>query len=357
VRVLILSTPFDARARLDGSRLAVADLIAGMRGNHGLAPMAPTVLVAEGGVAPEGARTIAVGKSARAEVMLATALADVDVIHAWFAPRLVTSAVLSAIRRARGVPIVQTVASIPRSWSLVSGAIVGDVIVPTSDATAIALATRGVDARKMARVPAPFAHVTEVVRETNAPRDLLLYAGDWEFDDGVERTLYAFARMAPPRGVTPHLAIASRGKTREAEHAEERARRKIASTTALRGRVTILGEVPSLLPWIAAARGVLVPASTTYAKLDHPRVLLEAMALGVRVIVGSAPSLAELVDDPRVGEIAESPSELREAMERCFELDPPPAEAVLRVLGNRRPSVVAARYRELYERAITSRPR
>jgi glycosyltransferase involved in cell wall biosynthesis len=115
--------------------------------------------------------------------------------------------------------------------------------------------------------------------------------------------------------------------------------------------------VPSLLPWIAASRGVLVPASTTYAKLDHPRVLLEAMALGVRIIVGTAPSLGELVDDPRVGEIAKDPSELREAMERCFELDPPPPEALVRVLAARRPATVAARYAELYRRALTGRPR
>jgi len=352
VRVLVLSTPFDQRARLDGSRLAVADLLRGFTED-----VDATVLVSDAAAAPERARTIAVAAAARAEVVLATALADVDVIHAWFAPRVVTSAVLSAVRGARNTPIVQTIASVPKSWALVRGAIVGDVIVPTSDATAIALATHGVDAKKMARIPAPFAHATDVPREPSAPRDLLLYAGDWEFDDGVERVLHAFARMAPPRGVTPHLAIAARSKTKDAAEAEERARKKIASTVALRDRVTILGEVPSLLPWIAAARGVLVPASTTYAKLDHPRVLLEAIALGVRVVVGRAPSLAELCDDPRIGEVAHEPSELREAMERCFEVEPPPVEAITRVLAMRRPAVVAARYAELYERAITARRR
>lgn len=352
MRVLILSTPFDARARLDGSRLAVADLIAGFNGS-----IDATVLVADGGVTPKGARMIAVGQAARTEVVLATALADVDVIHAWFAPRIVTSGVLSAIRRARGVPIVQTIASVPKSLTLVRGAIVGDVVVPTSDATAIALATHGVDARTMARVPAPFAHRTDVAREPSAPRDLLLYAGDWEFDDGVERTLHAFARMAAPRGVTPHLAIAARAKTAAAREAEQRARKKIESNTALRGRVTILGEVKSLLPWIAAARGVLVPATTTYAKLDHPRVLLEAMSLGVRIVVGSAPPLAELVDDPRIGEVARDAGDLREAMERCFELDAPPADAIAKVLATRRPEVVAARYADLYRRAITARRR
>ncbi len=355
MRVLILSTPFDARARLDGSRLAVADLVAGLCALS--ERIEPTVLVSDGGVPPEGARVSAVGRAARGRVVLAAALAEVDVIHAWFAPRVVTAGVLSAIRRARGVPIVQTIASVPKSMALVRGAVVGDVVVPTSDATAIALAMHGIDAKKMARVPSPFAHRADVAREPRAPRDLLLYAGDWEFDDGVERTLHAFARMAPPRGVNPHLAIAARAKTAAAREAEQRARKKIESTSTLRGRVTILGEVASLLPWIAAARGVIVPASTTYAKLDHPRVLLEALSLGVRIVVGPAPSLTELVDDPRIGEVAIDSGELREAMERCFELDPPPAEAITRVLAPRRPEVVAARYAELYRRAVTARRR
>ena len=102
---------------------------------------------------------------------------------------------------------------------------------------------------------------------------------------------------------------------------------------------------------------MLVPASTTYAKLDHPRVLLEALSLGVRIVVGSAPALAELCDDPRVGEVANDPSELREAMERCFELPPPPPEAITKVLAARRPELVARRYHELYQRAITARRR
>ncbi|MGZ3418482.1 MAG: glycosyltransferase [Polyangiales bacterium] len=350
-RVLILSTPFGARTHLDGSRLAVADLVAGLVATGAAEPR---VLCTEGHAAPEGARSVVVGEGglARAlEVVAATALAEVDVVHAWFAPRVATGVVLLAMRKMRGVRVVQTVASIPRTFRGLDLALPGDVIVPTSDATAIALATNGFDATRMTRIPAPFAHETAVARDPAIPRDLLLFAGDLEFDDGLERTLAAFAKMAPPRGVSPHLAIAARKKTPRASEVEAEARKKIEETPSLRGRVTFLGELPSLLPWIAAARAVIVPSRTTYAKLDHPRVLLEAIALGVRVIVGPAPSLAELVDDPRLGEVAGDPPTLREALEGAFSLPPPPASAIMRVLAARRPEAVASRYAPLYVRS------
>ncbi|MBI2394722.1 MAG: glycosyltransferase [Deltaproteobacteria bacterium] len=360
MRVLILSTPFDARARLDGSRCAIADLVAGLVAEQ---VAEPTVLVTEGGEAPPGARAEHVGR-APLEALLGTLLAQVDVVHAWFAPRVVTATALRALRVARrlpfrstsgGLPIVQTVASVPRSFAFASAALAGDVVVATSDATAIALATHGVDARKMVRVPSPFA--PRVPDGTvAAPRDLLLYAGDWEFDDGIDRALHALSRLAPPRGVFPHLAIAARGKTDRAREVEARVRRKVEGGP-LRDRVTILGEVPSLLPWIAASRAVLLPASTTYAKLDHPRALLEAIALGVPIIVGPAPSLTELCDDPRVGEVARDEAELRDAIEGALSRPRVPTDAISKVLSPRRPDVVARRYGELYARATGARSR
>lgn len=350
MRVLLLSTPFDRRTHLDGSRRAVADLVAALS-LHRIAE--PTVLVGVGGEAPAGARGEFVGDRPL-EAFLATVLSQVDLVHAWFAPRAVTATALRVARAVRRRPIVQTIPSIPRSFVGLSASLCGDVIVPTSDATAIAFATHGVDARRMAATVSPF--LPEVVSErVDAPRDLVLYAGDYEFDDGLERTLSALAKASAPHGVKPRLAIAARTKTPKAAEVEAKLRKKVESSSALRERVTFLGEVPSLLPWIAASRAVIVPAESTYAKLDHPRVLLEAIALGVRVVVGRAPSLAELCDDPRVGEVAHDTGDLRDAIERAFELPSIPTDAITKVLAPRRPEVVARRYGELYERALRTR--
>lgn len=351
MRVLLLSTPFDARARLDGSRRAVADLVSALASER---IAEPTVLVGTGGEAPAGARGEFVGNRP-IEAFLATLLGQVDVVHTWFAPRAVTAAALRAIRAVRRLPVVQTIPSVPRSMFALSASLCADVVVTSSDATAIAFATHGVDARTMTRVPSPFA-AEAITERVAAPRDLLLYAGDFEFDDGLEHTLSAFAKMSAPHGVKPHLAVAARTKTAKSAEVEARMRRKVQGSSALRERVSFLGEVPSLLPWIAAARAVLVPASTTFAKLDHPRVLLEAIAAGVRIIVGKAPPLAELCDDPRVGEVARDTSELRQAMERAFELPSIPIDVATRLLAPRRPDVVARRYGELYREVAARRP-
>lgn len=347
MRVLLLSTPFDARAHLDGSRRAIADLIPALVAEG----IRVTVLVRAGAEAPPGAQTFLVRGDDRAEAALAAALAEVDIIHAWFAPRMPTAMLLRAVRRVRRVPIVQTIASVPRSMFNIWSTLAGDMIVPTSDATAIAFASAGIDARRMRRVFSPFdTRGLAPAASPQIPKDLLLYAGDWEFDDGVERTLHAFARMAPPRGVTPHLAIAARGKTKRSIEMERKIARRLSS------HVTILGELPSLLPWVAAARGVIVPAANTFAKLDHPRVLLEAISFGVRIVVGSAPPLAELVDDRRIGEVARDNSELREAMERCFSEPAAPATTIAKLLTPRRPEAIAARYKQIYNEVIGRRP-
>jgi glycosyltransferase involved in cell wall biosynthesis len=117
---------------------------------------------------------------------------------------------------------------------------------------------------------------------------------------------------------------------------------------ALDDRVVLVGEQPSLLPWIAAARCVLLPARDLYAKLDHPRALLEAVALGTRIVVGPAPSLAELIVDDTIGEVARDAIALREAIERSFEAPRPDPKSIARALLPRGPNVVAAAYGEIY---------
>jgi glycosyltransferase involved in cell wall biosynthesis len=346
MRVLLLATPLDARAHLDGTRLAVVELATALA-SQGLAR--PLVLVPPGVEAPPGCEGIVVRGRSPAAVIAASVRARPSIVHALFAPRRRTGLALAAMRAMLRVPIVQTIASVPRGTTWPS--LVGDVVVATSSWMEGELARAKLPARRRARVPMPFSPPLDVRPEPSAPRTLFLHVGDWEHGGGIDETLDAFAQLAPPMGVVPHLAFAARRKSAASARREVEIRARIEAKEALRGRVHVLGERDSLLPWIASARCVLLPASSTHAKLDHPRALLEAIALGTRIVVGPAPSLAELVVAPALGEVAIGTAALREAMERTFSAEPPEARDVLAVLEPRRPELVAAIYADLYSRS------
>ena len=351
MRVLLLATPLDARAHLDGTRRAVVEL-AGALGALGVRPL---VLVRAGVDAPEASEGVAVEGTGVVGLLAACVRARPTVVHALFAPRRRTGLVLAALGASLRAGVVQTIASSPPgARKLRFPTLSGDVVVATSRWMDELLARRGWDARRRALIPMPFLPSGDVAADRSLPRDTFLHVGDWEDARGIDEALDAFAQMAPPIGVTPHLAFAARRKTARSLEKEATVRARIENDATLRGRVRILGELPSLLPALAAARCVLLPATTTEAKLDHPRALLEAIALGTRIVVGAAPSLAELVPSSSLGEVAIGTGALREAMERAFfEPNSAPDDA-LAILAPRRPAVVAAAYARLYERVARS---
>jgi glycosyltransferase involved in cell wall biosynthesis len=330
-RVLLLTTPLDERTRLDGARLAAIDLARALRRTGSAKPI---MLVRPGTAPPENVEGV-MAPGGAASVIAAVMRARPEILHAIFAPRRRTSIALALLRRALRAPVVQTIASHPKA--LRPSMLVGDAVVATSEACASEL--RGLGKPPSAVVPMPFAPPPYVhTPDDRLPRDLVLFAGDLEHGGAVEATIEAFAGIARPHGTHPVLAIAARNKSPAA----------LRIARSLEDRVTLVGEQPSLLPWIAAARCVLLPARHLYAKLDHPRVLLEAIALGTRIVVGPAPSLQELVVDETLGEMARDAVELREAIERSFEGTRPEPKAMARALLPRGPNVVAAAYGDLY---------
>jgi len=354
VRVLLLATPLTDAWMRNGSTRAVVDLARALA-DRGVRPM---VLVREGFAAPEGCSPISVG---RFGVLPAVVGARPDVIHAMFVPRPQTSLALATIARATRARVVQTVASVPARYTAIRHALFGEAVVATSKSTERELLAHGVDRARLHLIPMPFANPGAVASDVTKknPRFAILFGGDYEFGDSLAVTLRAFSQMSAPHGVVPELVIAARDKTRRAKVIAKEIGRTLMRPSAHRDRVRLLGHVPSLLPEILAARLVVLPASSTYAKLDHPRVLLEAIALGTRIVVGTAPSLAELVTDPTIGEVVDSVSTLREAMERSFDSPLRPREdAIVDVLAPRRPDVVAERYAALYagSSGIRSRP-
>lgn len=341
LRVLLLGTPLDARARLDGSRRAIVDLARGLV-ETGVAR--PTIAVRPGATVPEGCDALTV-TGGPTTIFAAAARGRFDVVHALFAPRVRTALALAALRRVSGARVVHTLASLGSPLRLHAPTRTADAVVATSMATFRRLRREGGGAR-VHHVPLPFAldEIGELRLPEGVPRPSLLYVGDYELGGALEPTLEAFATMAPPIGMRPTLLVAARTKTK----ASARIARRLEGLSNVR----VLGELPSLLPWLAAARAVLLPATSTIAKLDHPRALLEAIALGTRVVVGPAPSLAELVVDPSLGDVTVDVPSLRAAMEAALIAEPVRPTARLSVLEVRRPAVVALAYGPIYRAEV-----
>ncbi|MFI5301607.1 MAG: glycosyltransferase family 4 protein [Polyangiales bacterium] len=343
LRALILATPLGASNAPNGSVIAVRELAEALAARDDVTPI---VLAERGAALPSGVEACFVDRTRITSFFRAIASTRAEVAHAVFAPRRRTAVGLRAIGALLRAPVVQTIASEPRAWSRSS--LVGDRVVATSASARRSIEARGLARDRLVEIPMPFSPPSLALPTLEGGPIRLLYVGDVEHGDAIEPTLRAFAAMTTPHGLDVELVIAARDKSAAAVAIKRRLLARIALDSALNRRVRWIGEVPSLLPWIASSNAVLLPASSTYAKLDHPRVLLEAIALGTPIVVGRAQSLAELVTSPSIGRIVVDDRSLREAMEDALDASTIDAQAAIALLTPRAPATVAATYAALY---------
>jgi phosphatidylinositol alpha-1,6-mannosyltransferase len=225
-----------------------------------------------------------------------------DVWHFVFAPNPRASAVGRWLRRARKVPVVQTIASPPRSFDRIDELLFGDVVVAQSEWTRrMVLASytaRRASAPRIVVIPPPVPLELEYRAEraqrarselgipSSAP--LFVYPGDLEFSSGA-RVTAEIAKQIVARVPGAVIVFAYRKKT---DRAEGVARRLADSLDPAVTRV--VGSLPDVLELIAGATGVLFPVDDLYGKVDLPIVLLESMVLGVPVVVFDQGPLADL---------------------------------------------------------------
>ncbi|MET0794188.1 MAG: glycosyltransferase, partial [Polyangiaceae bacterium] len=216
-----------------------------------------------------------------------------SVWHFVFAPNARTSGAGKLMKRVRGVPVVQTVASPPRSFADPSSLFFGDVIVAqsawTREAIASSYASSGLLAPRLTVIPPPVPELATPHAEAVARvrRDLglapeqryLLYPGDLETSSGAEASA-ALAERIP--NALPNLltVFAYRKKTpRAAEIAAQLA------TRLPKAHSRFVENAPDILALLAGAAALIFPVDDLWGKVDLPIVLLEAMALGIPVIV------------------------------------------------------------------------
>ena len=242
------------------------------------------------------------GQNLRAALWLA-ARSRADVWHFVFAPNPRSSAIGRALSRLRRVPVVQTVASPPRSFDGVGRLLFGDVVVAQSRWTEQRIRAAGYRGR-IEIVPPPVGDIAE--RDRDARRALrarlgiaesapiVVYPGDIELSGGAEAVARA---VGPLTEAEPELVVvfAYRAKTPRAE--------EVARELAGRldpARVRFESELSDVLVLISESRVVLFPVDDLWGKVDLPIVLLESMVLGVPVVVLDEGPLRDLEGTVRV---------------------------------------------------------
>jgi phosphatidylinositol alpha-1,6-mannosyltransferase len=262
-----------------------------------------------------------------------------------------------ALSRLRGVRVVQTIASPPRSFDGIERLLFGDVVVAQSEwtraAALAAFAATGRPAPRMEVIPPPVA--PQAMRSTEAQAELrkalsipgdakiFCYPGDLEVSAGAQTVLSAVRQLAEavPGAV---VVFAYRAKTPRAHRIAESLSKELAGAP-----VRFSCELPDVLSLVCASEAVLFPVDDLWGKVDLPIVLLEAMDLGVPVVALDAGPLKDLRSVEKVS--TQEPSALVAAVQRL--LAPAHRASVVaaqreEIASRHRAQVVASAYEQLY---------
>ena len=301
-RLLFVSKPIGPPYQ-DGTKCLVRDLALNLKTvtpvvmtARGAAPFAGSPVKADHVVswpvyANPGTFQPGLGQNLRAVWSLLSG-ADADLSHFVFAPNAKSSMMGDWLKRARGVPALQTIASPPRRFENPRRLIFGDIVVAQSSWTRTrleqAFRESAVEAPRLEVIPPPLGQLSpksqvdqaEARRALDIPPDvpLFVYPGDLETSGGaraVKRLVAPLVESMPGAVVV----FAYRAKTEQAPVIADDLRRTLDP-----GSVRVVGEVADVLALIASATAVLFPVDDLWGKVDLPIVLLESMELGVPVI-------------------------------------------------------------------------
>ncbi len=369
-RVLIVSKPIVPPWH-DGSKNLVRDVAAN------LTRARPTVLVTPG--APSVGKRVTMepvyrdsGRFAPSIVANARVLARLvagdphDLWHFVFAPNPASSTaarVAQAARRTMGWrgPIVQTVASAPRSFDGITRWIFGDYVVALTEWTRARMLAGGLHGREVrvippcaAAPPAPSQEARKGMRDRHelGSSPIVLYPGDYEVSRGARTVARAVPSIA--RAVPEALTVfACRAKTAASGPARDAVVAELREEGCL-DRTRHVGEVDDMAALLASSSVVVFPVDDLFGKVDVPLVLLEALALGVPLVLAAGGPL-EAVDAARHVAPGDSEGIAAEVVRLLSD------ESAARDLAERgraeyasrfEPRIVAGQYDELYDDAV-----
>jgi glycosyltransferase involved in cell wall biosynthesis len=281
-----------------------------------------------------------------------------DLWHFVFAPNPLSSSVGHALKALYRVPTVQTVASAPRSFEHPERLLFGDRIVVLSAWTHDRFVAAGVDASRIRVIP-PAVVVRGPTDDEKAgagaflgfakDAKIVLYPGDIETSNGAR--LFASAIPEIAKQVTEACFVfACRQKTGGAVKAQAALATELS---AWRSRIRFTGEVESLAPLLAVSDVVVFPVGDLYGKVDLPIAVLEAMALGVAVVVLDTGPLSEMRGVVRVRPAARAVADETVALLRSEPRRREIGEQGRAVAVSRHdPNVVAQAYESVYDEIL-----
>jgi phosphatidylinositol alpha-1,6-mannosyltransferase len=290
--------------------------------------------------------------------------ADADIWHFVFAPNPKSSMMGAWLKRARGVPALQTIASPPRHFDNPDKLVFGDIVVAQSSWTRDRLEQAFRDAKLAAPrievIPPPVPALTPKSEEAAArarehldiPRaaPVFVYPGDLETSSGA-RAVANLVKPLSERVPGAIVVFAYRVKTAEAPAVAAKLQAELDPAS-----VRFSGDVPDVLALISSATAVLFPVDDLWGKVDLPIVLLESMELGIPVIALDGGPLKDLEGVVKTADV-ESKT-LLDACVRLYEEESHRREVIAAqkacVARRHKAPLVSKAYERLYSELLTA---
>ncbi|MCB9556179.1 MAG: glycosyltransferase family 4 protein [Deltaproteobacteria bacterium] len=226
---------------------------------------------------------------------------DTSITHFFFAPNPKSSWAGALASKLRARRTVQTVCSIPASFASTRRLLFADRVIVLSEHTARCFADAGFPAERLHVIPPGIALPARPDAETRAATrrrhnvaldaDLVVFPGDYQFSRAAQTVAEAAIKLRRPKTV---FVFACRVKQQASRLEEDRIRRML-SQAGIMGSVRLYNQLDDILDVLGAADACILPAESLFAKMDLPMVLIEALAMGVPIIVGDQPPLVEIM--------------------------------------------------------------